>query len=847
MKSGTDLQHVYRDGFYTSVINSIPIGAVALNAELIVADVNHALDTLLQIDGRTFLGMPIDQMLKSVLDAATTSELVARFRDAFQHHTTFTTELQPRHQAQDKILALTASPLRESGLEPVGLVLTLEDITEQKQAEEALKQAHDELEQRIAQRTAQLQQSNDQLQSEIAERRRTQEALHERRRTLHLIISSMPNLMLLINQANHVSAFFVPYHFQKLAKHYSLDIGRSLLSIMPGDAAKHILDLLTTVRRTGELQSFEYTLSFNGQTYYLRTKITAVQDSQDVLVLIDDITELKLAEEALRRRDAILETLAYASEQLLLADPDEVLPNLIAYLGSAIDVSWAYVFENWTDKDGDLRMRARYHWAASEAFEQVAASFTTDFSYAQAGLSRWAEVLGSGQPLQGTTDEFPSDEGQQLERSGIQSIAIVPISSNGEWWGFLGFGQASHKRAWLGAELEALRSAASAIGAAISRQRIQEAEREQRTMAEALSDLAATLNSTLDFDEVVDRILDNVGRVVPHDTGDVMLLDDEAAYVIRASGSSTDEHYQQLDTFPLDVFTNLKNMADKALPIIVEDVQHHKNWIALDGSEWIQSYAGAPICMGDDVIGFLNLYSHTQGFFKQEHAERLQAFADQAAIAIKNARLYEQAQALAAIEERQRLARELHDGVSQSLGSATLIADVLPRIWHQDTQKGEQALEQLRELTGNALAEMRMLLMELRPDALVEAHLDDLLGKLCQAMSSRLGVPIKLTIDGSVADVPVNVKLALYRVAQEALNNVVKHALASEVSVRLQREGDTMRLRIQDNGRGFDPADVPSSHFGLSIMRERIAGIGGTIKLHSEIGKGTSIYAETPL
>lgn len=846
MTAHTDLQHAYRDGFYTSVINSIPIGAAALNAELIIADVNQALDNLLQIDGCAFLGMPIERMLEAVLAADEAGTLTARFYSALGNQDTFVTEIHPRHRADDSILSLTASPLLENNGEQVGLVLTLEDITERKRAEEALKRAHDDLEQRIEQRTAELRQTNTRLQREIGERRRAQEALHERRRTLHLIISSMPNLMLLIDEDDHITAFFVPPHFQPIANYYHLDMGRPLLSIMPEGVANSIAETLEVVRRTGRLQSFEHKLRFEGQVRYMRIKVTAVQDSRDVLVLVDDVTELKLAEEALQRRDAILETLAYASEQLMLADPDDVLPNLIAYLGSAIHVSRAYVFENWTD-DGDLRARCRYRWFDDEQSSQHASPPIDDFSYAELGLERWVDLLSAGQPLQGMLSEFPPGERELLGAKGIQSLALVPIFSNGEWWGYLGFGQDEHKRAWLGAELEALRSAASAIGAAISRQRIQEAERAQRTLAEALRDLASTLNSTLDFDEVVDRILANIGRVVPHDTGDVMLLDGELVHVIRTTGSSAAERNHQESTFRLDDFPNLQKMAEHATPIIVQDVHHSDSWVTLSGSEWIRSYAGAPICMGDDVIGFLNLYSRTVGFFNEEHAERLQAFADQAAAAIKNARLYEQAQALAAIEERQRLARELHDGVSQSLGSATLIADVLPRIWQQNPNKGERALEQLRELTGNALAEMRMLLMELRPDALVEASLDDLLGKLCQAMSSRLGVPIALSISGSVADVPVNVKLALYRVAQEALNNVVKHALASEVSVQLRREGNLMRLHIVDNGRGFDPADVPSDHFGLSIMQERIAGISGTIALDSEIGKGTSITAACPV
>jgi signal transduction histidine kinase len=222
-------------------------------------------------------------------------------------------------------------------------------------------------------------------------------------------------------------------------------------------------------------------------------------------------------------------------------------------------------------------------------------------------------------------------------------------------------------------------------------------------------------------------------------------------------------------------------------------------------------------------------------------------------VALENARLYEQAQQLAVIEERQRLARELHDAVTQTLFSASLIAEALPDLWTQDRDEGEGLLGELRQLNRGALAEMRTLLLELRPAALVEASLDDLLHQLGDATTGRTGVPVKISIEGQI-DLPPDVHVTLYRIAQEALNNVVKHSRASEVEVCLQRSlsvaedtsGTLIRaeLEVRDNGRGFDTSSIPPDRFGLGIIRERVQAIGANLTIQSQAGRGTRVAVD---
>ena len=202
--------------------------------------------------------------------------------------------------------------------------------------------------------------------------------------------------------------------------------------------------------------------------------------------------------------------------------------------------------------------------------------------------------------------------------------------------------------------------------------------------------------------------------------------------------------------------------------------------------------------------------------------------------------LAQQARERAAAAERNRLARDLHDAVSQTLFSASLIADVLPRLWERDEGEGRKRLEEVRQLTRGALAEMRTLLVELRPAALLEAKLGYLLGQLGESIAGRARVPVTVSVRGEYP-VPPEVKVALYRVAQEALNNMAKHSEATATSVTLVYDRKRVSLTISDNGRGFDPKQAPPDSLGMGIMRERTRQVGAHLSIRSEIGRGTTV------
>jgi len=246
------------------------------------------------------------------------------------------------------------------------------------------------------------------------------------------------------------------------------------------------------------------------------------------------------------------------------------------------------------------------------------------------------------------------------------------------------------------------------------------------------------------------------------------------------------------------------------------------------------------VTMKNQVIGIVGIAHAEQDYFTAHHADLALTVANQAAIALTNAELYEHAQALATLHERQRLAQNLHDAVNQSLFSAGLIADVLPRLWDRDQEEARKALKDLRRLTRAAQGEMRALLAELRPSALTDTDLGDLLHLLGNALSGRINIPVTVTVEKEII-LPSDLQVAFYRVCQEALNNIAKHAKASQVDIDLEQEGDAVELRIRDDGQGFDAERIFAGHYGLSMMHERAKAVGARLSITSQPGHGTEL------
>src|SRR5438046_1642396 len=249
-----------------------------------------------------------------------------------------------------------------------------------------------------------------------------------------------------------------------------------------------------------------------------------------------------------------------------------------------------------------------------------------------------------------------------------------------------------------------------------------------------------------------------------------------------------------------------------------------------------QTILSVPMKTRQRTVGVLSVYNKEgEGGFTDRDAELATFFANQAAAAIENARLYEQTREYAVIEERNRLARELHDSVTQSLFSVTLLSDAALNLLERDPSKARERLERASELAQGALAEMRALIFQLRPMTLQEEGLLSAVKKHLSALHSRHGRVVELQVSGTERRLPAPVEDAAFGIVQESLNNVVKHANAPRVHVQVQFNASSLVVTTIDNGVGFDPAAArPTITLGMSSMRERAQGIGGHLTVESE-------------
>jgi PAS domain S-box-containing protein len=392
--------------------------------------------------------------------------------------------------------------------------------------------------------------------------------------------------------------------------------------------------------------------------------------------------------------------------------------------------------------------------------------------------------------------------------------------------------------------LSAIRDVSKRIQAEqLLQQRVDTHTHEQAT----LLDISHTLASTLELQP--DLILDQLREIIEYTHGGLFALEDSTLVALAMRGVPQLEQSSPL-RIHLQGPETLARLFNGHHSIRIADVWSDDPQAKFlrslldDGAaallEGMQSWMWVPLAVRGSIIGGLGVADTRKSYFTAHHADLALSVANQAAITMVNAELYEQAQELAVMEERQRLARNLHDAINQSLFSAGLIAEVLPRLWDQDQDLARRSLEDLRKLTRGAQAEMRALLAELRPSTLTDAELGDLLHLLGNAFTGRTNITAKVTVEGDGV-LPPETQVAFYRICQEALNNVIKHAGANSVEIYLKHKDDAIELSLHDDGRGFNPEQIESGHYGLSMMRERAEAVGAHLSITSQPGQGTEL------
>jgi PAS domain S-box-containing protein len=372
---------------------------------------------------------------------------------------------------------------------------------------------------------------------------------------------------------------------------------------------------------------------------------------------------------------------------------------------------------------------------------------------------------------------------------------------------------------------------------------------QRRQVAESLRGMLAVLNSDLPLDEILEHIVAEASRLLGSDSSAIYRLE-------RGEGTFAPQTVRGLaagtiagTAFPPDLSTALQS----GEPVTVPDVTAvSADSDLLSTLECLEdcclALLAVPLMVMGEVYGGLVLYYTEPRAVSEEELDLAVAFADQAALAIENARLHEQAREAAIMEERARLARELHDSVTQALFSMTLLAEAGQRLARAgDLERVQAYLGRLGETSQQSLKEMRLLVYELRPLALESVGLAGALQHRLDAVEARAGVEARLLVEGAY-QAPPAMEEDLYRIAEQALNNTLKHAAATAVTARLRGENGRLTLEVIDNGCGFDPEAVKDKGGqGLMSMHERASRIGGVLAVLSTPGQGTTIRVEVEI
>jgi two-component system nitrate/nitrite sensor histidine kinase NarX len=396
------------------------------------------------------------------------------------------------------------------------------------------------------------------------------------------------------------------------------------------------------------------------------------------------------------------------------------------------------------------------------------------------------------------------------------------------------------------------RSQAQQEALEVQRQGRAEIERWSKRLEDTVNTIAMAIGQPLELEEVLDIALRKALELTRLEVGVVFLVDDRTEELTLVVHHGLSQRIIQ-DLQGLKFDQGLAGrVARSGEPIVVENFSEDSRPISMAAKEeGFRFHASVPLKSKDRVLGIMSLTSKSRRPFTPQEVTLLTAIGQQIGIAIENARLYQQMRHLTALEERDRLARELHDYLAQALGYLNLKASVTDELLSggQITQAQASLLE-LKGVAQATYTDVREAIFSLRTTASSGLGLLPTLREYLAEYQAHYGVDARLVVDSEdAAQFSPDVAIQLLRIIQEALTNVRKHAQASHVWVRFAQDGDWARITVKDDGRGFDPAQVIEEgrqYFGLQIMHERAESVGGSLELASQPGQGTRVVLRVP-
>jgi len=818
-------------------------------------------DTVYQIAGYPPDGWPGDRPepeLYHLVDFPVTQQVLMDHQPV--QMTLSQPDIDPAERAymeQAKLKALMMLPMiyqdRAIGLVEVGAIRLERNFTEHQIA----------LAQTLADQAAVAMQNArlyEQAREEIAERRRAEQELRYSEERFRRVITSISDHIYVTEVApsgEHLNLYISPnvetltgYPPEQFLTNWDL-WGNEI--IYPADRTAAATQLAALDQ--GRSSEAEYRLiRRGGDVIWVRdsARVENQDNSRIIYGVINDITARKETEEALVRYSERLEILRQIEQGILSAHSmDEIgqatmnrIRRLIPCFSAAVTIfdymaNEAIVITSSTDRAG-----------------QSTDNIRTNLIQTGQPEDRF-NILKQGQIVMLEEADLKRDYGDVRDRS-IRSVMVVPLLHQAELIGSLNL-SATEAGTFTPEHREIVQQVADQLAIAIrqadlyaqTQQHAAELERrvvDRTRELSALYEVTAVASELLTLETMLERCLTQILGALEGNAGLIFLRNDpDQTFTLTTQQSIPPQLVPQVEALLRD-HGILAGVADTGGPMIIPNLGDQPGFPPELASNSMASYAGAPIRAAGDIIGILNILGQSTRRYNIEELALLASVADQIGVAVENVRLRMQAEEAAVLEERERLARELHDSVTQSLYSLTLFTEgSLELAKNGEIELVKHNLTRIGETAQQALKEMRLMVYELRP---LDLEREGLVGALHQRLATvekRAGVNARLVAE-ELIQLPPAVEKELYRITQEALNNILKHAEATFVTVYLRVVEEHLELEIVDNGQGFDleKADKTGG-LGLRSMRERIDKLGGSLNIHSAPNKGTIVHVQVKI
>lgn len=699
----------------------------------------------------------------------------------------------------------TLAPVTNAEGAVQGLVLSLTDVTQQERAREALRTARDDLQLRVAEATAGLRAAVHSLENEVAERKRIELALRESEARLRILVEQVPAILWTTDRDLRYTSL-EGAGLSSLGREPGALVGQLVTSSDQGND-EEIDRVLEAHRRALAGESVEYRnqwadVLFEGYVEPLRDAGGAIIGCIGAGV---DISERLRSEQARREQEEQYRAIFESTTDGIV---------IVAMDGTIVDANPAACSMSGFSYDELLHLDPAEFFRPNE----------------RESVIHYFRLARSG------------------ERMKHQTVAVskegVPFDIEIRAGRFM-YGGQPHILGVIRDVTENVRTYQ------LLEQRVNERTHELSSLLQFSREISGTLQMRPRLELVVNwvsRLIDNTAAAL------FLLEDDQLVLASQCSPWSTALTEPVVRTLNQPALRS-QLMAQSGV-LVIPDVNSSKPGAAIaraaigsipEQAGALRSILWVPLVVNEKVIGGLGIAHAAPNHYSERDASLVQAIANQASVAIENARLYEQAHELAVMHERQRLARDLHDSVTQSLYSLMLMAEAARRqIDAGDTGRGMAYLTRIASTSQQVLKEMRLLVYELRPLMLERDGLVSALKQRLEAVEARAGVATNLVVEGR----PIlhdRIESELYRIAQEALNNSLKHSGATSVEVTLCSEGHQVTLEVRDNGRGF-ARETATGQGGLGLigLQERAQRLGGRVDIVAQPEQGVVVRVTVP-